>query len=158
MIIMKKKTTGKILDEQKKIHLEAAVKGNPRLANVKTMLQIQAKLGTQINYQTYFNLLLEASIQYDLLHQSSYQKLCVKRSVYQHEVEQQLDELPLDFQLPFTVNNHNSYNAQLHNFDMTGYELNQLRQKQRPLLPKNTWYSLSMNDRSAWNQLIDTGK
>ena len=32
-----KKTTGKILDEQKKIHLEAAVKGNLKLANVKTM-------------------------------------------------------------------------------------------------------------------------
>ena len=106
-----KKTTGKILDEQKKIHLEAAVKGNPKLANVKTMLQLQGKLGTQINYQTYFDLLLEAAIQYDLAHQSSYQKRRVKRSIYQHEVEQQLDELPPDFQLPFTVNNHDRYST-----------------------------------------------
>ena len=92
-----KKTMGKILDEQKKIHFEATVKGNPKLANVKTMLQLQGKLGAQINYQIYFDLLLEAAIQYDLAHQSSYQKLCVKRSVYQHEVEQQLDEFPSDF-------------------------------------------------------------
>ena len=28
------KTTDKILDEQKKIHLEAAAKGNPRLVNI----------------------------------------------------------------------------------------------------------------------------
>ena len=153
-----KKTTGKILDEQKKIHLEAAVKGNPKLANVKTMSQLQGKLGTQINYQTYFDLLLEAAIQYDLAHQSSYQKRRVKRSVYQHEVEQQLNELPPDFQLPFAVNNHDSYNAQLHNFDTPVYELNQLRQTQRPLLPKDTWYSLSTDDRSAWNQLTDSGK
>ena len=153
-----KKTTGKIADEQKKIHLEAAVKGNPKLANVKTMSQLQGKLGTQINYQTYFDLLLEAAIQYDLAHQSSHQKRCVKRSVYQNEVEQQFDEFSPDFQLPFAVNNHNSYSTQLHNFDTPVYELNQLRQTQRPLLPKDTWYSLSTDDRSAWNQLTDSGK
>ena len=42
------------------------------------MSQLQEKLGTQINYQTYFDLLLEAAIQYDLAHQSSYQELQVK--------------------------------------------------------------------------------
>jgi len=45
-----KKTNGKILDDQKRTHLEAAVKGNPKLANVKTMSQLQGKLGTKINY------------------------------------------------------------------------------------------------------------
>ena len=58
------------------------MKGNPKLANVKTMSQLQGKLGTQINYQTYFDLLLEAAIQHDLAHQSSYQKCRMKRSVY----------------------------------------------------------------------------
>ena len=153
-----KKTNGKILDEQKRTHLEAAVKGNPKLANVKTMSQLQGKLGTQINYQTYFDLLLEAAIQYDLAHQSSYQKRRMKRSVYQHEVEQEFDELPPDFQLPYAVNNHNSYSTQLHNFDTPVYELNQLRQTQRPLLPKDTWHSLSTDDKSAWNQLTDSAK
>ena len=57
-----KKTTGKILDEQKKLHLEAALKGNKKLANIKKMLQLQGKLGTKITYQTYFDLLLEAAI------------------------------------------------------------------------------------------------
>ena len=102
------------------------------------MLQLQGKMGTQINYQTYFDLLLESTIQYDLSHQSSYQKCHVKRSVYQSEVEQQLDEFSPDFELPFAVNNHNSYSTQLHNFEMPVYELNQLRQTQHPLLPKDT--------------------
>ena len=146
-----KKTNGKILDEQKRTHLEATVKGNPKLANVKTMSQLQGKLGTQINYQTYFDLLLEAAIQYDLAHQSSYQKCHMKRSVYQHEVEQEFDEFPPDFQLPYAVNNHNSYSTQLHNFDTPVYELNQLRQTQPPLLPKDTWHSISTDDKSAWN-------
>ena len=82
----------------------------------------------------------------------------MKRSVYQHEVEQEFDESPPDFQLPYAVNNHNSYSTQLHNFDTPVYELNQLRQTQRPLLPKDTWYSLSIDDRSIWNQSIDSGK
>ena len=104
------------------------MKGNPKLANVKTMSQLQGKLGTRINYQTYFDLLLEAAIQYDLADQSSYQKWHVKRSVYQNEVEQQFDEFSPDSQLPFAVNNHNSYSTQLHNFDTPVYEINQLRQ------------------------------
>ena len=66
--------------------------------------------------------------------------------------------MPPDFQLPYAVNNHNSYSTQLHNFDTPVYELNQLRQTQCPLLPKDTWYSLSTNDKSAWNQLTDSAK
>ena len=35
-------------------------------------------------------------------------------------------------------NINNSYTAQMHNFDTSVYELNQLRQSQCPLLPKGT--------------------
>ena len=46
----------------------------------------------------------------------------------------------------------------MHNFDTPVYELNQLRQSQRPLLPKGTWHSLSQDDKSKWDQLTDNGK
>ena len=53
---------------------------------------------------------------------------------------------------------NNNYTAQIHNFDTSVYELNQLCHSQRPLLPKGTWYSLSQDDKSKWDQLTDSGK
>ena len=49
-----KQKTGEIKDMQKLIHLQAAVKGNPRLASIKSMSQLQGILGSSIMYQQYF--------------------------------------------------------------------------------------------------------
>ena len=52
-----------------------------------------------------------------------------------------------DFQPPSISDdgNDNSYTAQMHNFDTPVYELNQLRQSQRPLLSKGTWHLKGKN-------------
>lgn len=138
-----KQTTGEIKDMKKRIHLQAAVKGNLKLASIKSMSQLQGKLGSKLTYQQYFDLLLEAAIQYDLDHQSSY-KHHTRRSVYQYDIEPLNIDTDNDFQaLNLFDDNNNNLTDQVHNFDTPVYELNQLRQSQCPLLPKGTWYSLS---------------
>ena len=124
------------------------------------MSQLHGKLGSSITYQQYFDLLIEVAIQYDLEHQSSHQRHCTRRSVYQHDMELLHEDSYTDYQ-PSSIsddNINNSYTAQMHNFDTPVYELNQLRQSQRPLLPKGTWHSLSQDDKSRWDQLTDNGK
>ena len=113
---------------QKHIHLQAAVKGNPRLASIKSMSQLQGKLGSSITYQQYFDLLIEAAIQYDLEHQSSHQRRRTRRAVYQHDMELLHEDSYADFQPPSISDdgNNNSYTAQMYNFDTPVYELNQL--------------------------------
>ena len=63
-----KQKTGEIKDMQKRIHLQAAVKGNPRLASIKSMSQLQGKLGSPLIYQQCFDLLTETVLQFDLEH------------------------------------------------------------------------------------------
>jgi len=114
-----KQKTGEIKDMQKRIHLQAAVKGNPKLASIKSMSQLQGKLGSSITYQQYFDLLIEAAIQYDLEHQSSHQRHCTRRAVYQHDMELLHEDSYADFQ-PSSISDddiNNSYTAQMYNFD-----------------------------------------
>lgn len=134
------------------------MKGNPKLASIKSMSQLQGKLGSKLTYQQYFDLLLEASIQYDLDHQLSY-KCYARRSVYQHDIEYLYDNMHDNVEaLSINDDNNVNFTTQAHNFDTPVYEFNQLHQSQHPLLPNVTWYSLSQNDKSKWDGLSNSGK
>ena len=46
-----KQKTGEIKDMQKLIHLQAIVKGSSKLVSIKSMSQLQGKLGSSLTYQ-----------------------------------------------------------------------------------------------------------
>lgn len=149
-------------------YLQHLVAGIPQLAAVKNTAQTIAKATNQkITHTAHSDLLRNAAQQYDITvgktHPTDTRRTDRKTHLHQQE--------PFGYETPDEMvdcNDHNNYDVNffdatdVHDFDTSIYDID-FNQRDKPTLthpclPHNTWFGLTQDDQTAWDQLSNHGK